>query len=90
MPKPTIPDLTGSGLSQSAYLDLWTEVVKAVLPAAIQFHGCDAGSHGAGVDHVALMADAVMEARIARVLQAKEDADTAREDASKTKDKGKK
>lgn len=87
MPKPTIPDLTGSGLSQSTYLDEWLSIVKTTLPAAIQFHGCDGGSHDAGVEHIALMADTVMEALIARILQGKEDAEVAREEV---RTKGKK
>ena len=85
MPKPTIPDLTGTGLTQAAYLDIWTEIIRTTLPAAISFHGCDGDSHATGVEHIALMADAVLAARIARVLQAKEDAMAVREADTPTK-----
>lgn len=75
MPKPTIPDLTDSGLTTNSYLALWDAYAQAALHGCLAFHGADGSTHTSGVENITRIADQMMLARIARMVQAKEDAE---------------
>ncbi len=77
MAKPKAPDLTHHGLD--SHMDLWDKYAEIALTALLTFHGSDGSAPNSGIDHVADIADAMVEARMARVGAAKDAMQAERE-----------
>lgn len=81
MTKPQPPDLTHINLGE--HMALWDHYADIALTALLSFHGSDGSASNSGAIHVAEIADAMVEARMARIGVAKEAMEAEKEAAKK-------
>ena len=70
-------------LSPAAHMELWHDYAKTALRGCLAFHGADSSSCSSGAQHIACIADALVEAYIERLTERKEELEALKEKPAK-------
>ncbi len=73
MPSKEVSDNHLEHLTPAALINLWDEYTKIILASAIHFHGCDSSSCSSGAEHIAELADKMVELRMERLISFKQE-----------------